>query len=241
MLDFLNQYSSAIQAISAVLMIIVTAILVWITKKYVRYTFEMVEEIRTQNRPYVFLDFDMMNGKFDLSISNLGNRVAHNVTFELINDVENSRGKKLSEKDVIKKGISYFPPQRRFIFGFDYAQSFLSRDTAKFLHFKIKYFDGNGKDYEDEFKYDLTVYNDIYFRSFSDTGSAISSGLKEISKAMERGLPNQTLKGLIGRFELIGKMRCPICQEYIDEKAQKCRYCGEWITKATEESTVEHN
>ena len=49
MLDFLNQYSSAIQAISSIVMVFVTSTLVWLTKKYVKYTHEMVNEIRNQN------------------------------------------------------------------------------------------------------------------------------------------------------------------------------------------------
>lgn len=236
MFDFLNQYASAIQAISAVLMIIITGALVWVTQKYVRYTNEMVEEFRIQNRPYVFLDFDMMDRHFDLAICNLGNRVAHNITFELINDIENSKGEKLSEKEIIKKGISYFPPQRRFIFGFDYAGPFLTKDNNKLLHFRVKYFDSNGKDYKDEFRYDLTIYNRMYFRSFSDTGSAISSGLKEIVRVLQRDSLNDSLK----RFSVnIGTKQCRICGERISQDAKKCRFCNEWIDKPAQQEQKE--
>lgn len=200
MLDFLNQYSSAIQAISSIVMIIVTATLVYITNKYVKYTFHMAEEMKIQNRPNVFLDFDMFEEHFDLSISNIGNRTAHNVAFELIEDIENSRGEKLSDKEVIRNGISYFPPQRRFIFDFDFARPFLSKGNKKFLYFRIKYRDSNGKEYKDEFKYDLTIYSTMYVRSFSDSGSAISSALKGITRTLKEGLPDMSLKNVMARF-----------------------------------------
>jgi hypothetical protein len=238
MFDFLNQNASAIQAISAVLMIIITVALVWVTQRYVRYTNEMVEEFRTQNRPYIFLDFDMREGHFDLAICNLGNRVAQNVKFELIEDIKNSKGEKLSDKDIIKKGISYFPPQRRFIFGFDFAHSFLKKDNPQYLCFKVKYSDGNQKNYEDEFKYDLTIYHDMYFRSFSDIGTVINSGLKDLTRTIERVSPNNSMKRFLAN---IGTKQCPICGERISQNAKKCHYCNEWINESVQQEQKELN
>ncbi len=190
--------------------------------------------MKIQNRPYVFLDFDMAEGHFDLAIANIGNRVAHNVKFLVIRDIENSRGEKLSEKSIIKDGISYFPPQRRFLFSFDFARSFLKKtDEDLFLHFKVEYFDGN-RYYEDEFKYDLSIYKGMYFRSFSDVGAVVSSGLKEISRTLD--------KGLLKRHDItqyIGKKWCPICGESINSKAKKCHYCGEWIKEEEKSSENE--
>jgi hypothetical protein len=216
---FLNQNAGALQAIS-------TSVLVAVTIIYVYLTNRIAKEAREQNRPYVFIDFDINDGSLDLAVANSGNRIASNVRFKILTDIGGRGGAKVSEIPVIKNGITHVPPGRTFLYSFDYARSFFDAKNnggMKFVY-EVSYKHGR-KPIKDKLEIDLSAYKDVLFRSFKNTESVLKEGLQDISQNM-RSRPQDNM---LSRFKVMTEEACPVCKESIKKGALKCRFCGEWL------------
>jgi len=72
---------------------------------------EMRESREYQTRPYVVFDFEFQEDLIFYKIENLGNNPAYDVSIDFINDLEDSRGRKLSELKLFKN-IPFIPPRK---------------------------------------------------------------------------------------------------------------------------------
>jgi len=203
-----------------------TIVLVFVTIIYVRSTNRIAKEASEQNRPYVFLDFDLNDGSLDLAITNSGNRVAGNVGFKIMTDIVRKDGSKLSETPVLKNGVAHFPPGRTFLYAFDYARLFFDgkNNNGMNLVYEVSYKHA-GRKFKEKFEFDLSVYKDILFRSFKDTGSVLEEGLRDISQNMQTNPHDR----MLSHFKAMTEEPCPFCKERIKKGALKCRFCGEWL------------
>lgn len=113
MIEFLNTNSGLIQAISTVILVIVTGIYVWLTGKNVKILQKSEEE---RNRPRVILYIqqreDWLNF-VNLIIGNYGLDVAREVKFSLSEDLKLLKeDEKLSNIRIIKNGVKNLIPQQ---------------------------------------------------------------------------------------------------------------------------------
>jgi len=113
MIEFLNTNSGLIQAISTVILVIITGIYVWLTGKNVKILQKSEEE---RNRPRVILYIqqreDWLNF-VNLIIGNYGLDVAREVKFSLSEDLKLLReDEKLSNIRIIKNGVKNLIPQQ---------------------------------------------------------------------------------------------------------------------------------
>lgn len=76
-LEWLNTNSAAVQACSTVALLVVTAV-------YVLFTKTLADEARRSQRPYVFVDVDVQDGRHVmLVVGNAGERAASAISIEV--------------------------------------------------------------------------------------------------------------------------------------------------------------
>jgi hypothetical protein len=96
---------------------VATAVLAWLTSRYVRLTGELVEESRRSREPSVAVDFEMPDRSLRLIVCNYGRSPAKDVRITVLKDVTWLRGSQsrtgLADIGPVKNGISYLTPSRR--------------------------------------------------------------------------------------------------------------------------------
>lgn len=112
-LNFLNTNSSAIQAIATIVLVIITGVYVWFTRKTVQIMKKSEDERR---RSHVILYIqqreDWLNF-VDLIVGNYGIDVARDIEFTLNEDLQLLKeGEMLSNIGIIKNGIKNLVPQQ---------------------------------------------------------------------------------------------------------------------------------
>lgn len=116
LITFLNENAGAIQALMAVLLVLITAYYAWQTRETVK-TMQRAEEERSRPRMVVYLEprEEWLNF-VEIVVANIGQGTARNVQFsfnqDLVLTVRGSREEKLSDIGFIKNGIPSFAPQR---------------------------------------------------------------------------------------------------------------------------------
>jgi hypothetical protein len=132
----------------------------------------MLEEMRTQNRPYVFVQFEMPEpSDLLVSIANGGNRVASDIIFKVIRDLQlpSRRSKNVtsfSALEPIKNGIRYLPPNSKLIYNFGMPPiggKEIDSSQSK-LEFLIRYRQGR-IEYQETIEYDFSILKNVYFRA----------------------------------------------------------------------------
>jgi hypothetical protein len=81
-----------IQALSSLASVVLATVLAWVTWRYARDTRRMVNEMRRQHRPYLYLLWEQdSNGEqvptvYRLKLKNAGDRVAQDISLRMIQD-----------------------------------------------------------------------------------------------------------------------------------------------------------
>lgn len=104
-MNFLNPNSSAIQAVSTFVLVLITGYYAWQTKRNIDVVREL-EEKRNRPRLSMFLQQrdDWLNW-VNLIITNYGNDLARNIKFKINEDIKLWRNDRtLSQLDIIKNG-----------------------------------------------------------------------------------------------------------------------------------------
>jgi len=141
-------------------------------------TFRTVSEMRatrlSQTRPHIIVDIDMRKGRpvFDLRVKNIGNGIGYNFKSEWNPELINSRGKNFSIMNMVKN-INYLPPDKEISTLFDTTISYYNKKPPlpKLYVVKISYEDEHKNSYKDEFKINLSAFENITYtaeKSFSD-------------------------------------------------------------------------
>jgi hypothetical protein len=232
-IHWLNQNSGAVQAISVMVLIAVTAVYAWFTR-------QMAKQIEDESRPYVTIDFEMSSGAINLGIENAGNRAATDVTFRVLKDVAGlepfgtSMKAAFSELPVIRKGIRYLSPNRRLLFLFQIEHEvFKETRPAHELQLEVQVaYRYGGKSYQYVVPFDLSLYREgMLYKSFADGAENSERSTREIVNAI-RSLKEP-------RFHFLGVARtCEYCDEKIMAGAKKCPHCHEWLTQSSTTSTT---
>jgi len=142
-----------------------TAALVVVTYIYAMYTRRMVEEIKRQSRPYVYMTFEryersMPYHYYRLLLRNGGNRVAQRIRVHISEDawigchrvqVAENEFKtdfiKVSFSEVCTSGVTSLVPNGETEIGFYDKQSLQGSKGRQSLSYTVSYFDGAGIPY----------------------------------------------------------------------------------------------
>lgn len=121
-----------------------------------------------QTRPYVVIDFDASDlPVVDIVISNLGNSIARDVTFDFKPPLERAfdRGMDrtpLSDASLFKRGIPTLPPQKSIRLFFDMSFDVLNEGVPTSYEVTVRYKDYREKRQPpDTYTLDLELYRDI--------------------------------------------------------------------------------
>jgi hypothetical protein len=182
MVDWLNDNAGAVQAVAALLLVVVTAILAVVTAIYARLvwsqarsagkladettglvqaTQHLVTETRRHTRPYVFVEVVRRGNILDTSVRNTGERGAENLKIETEHDVylsEDSRG--FLGWPLFQQPIPFLPPGRsvsQLVSFHHMAGPSLQRlpPDKRELRYTIHYSDGE-EEYHESHVYDLS-------------------------------------------------------------------------------------
>lgn len=112
-IDWLNSNNGFIQAITTLLLVLITAYYAWQTKRTVQLMSETKEE---NNRPRIAIFIsqreDWLNF-IELVVGNYGNGIAREISFKVDGDLTLFNDKeKLSEIEIIKNGLPTLVPQQ---------------------------------------------------------------------------------------------------------------------------------
>jgi hypothetical protein len=140
-----------INAFSTLILVVVTAVYVWLTKR-------VVDESVRQNRPYIFLRLDDAADRRDLLLVNTGNRVARDIGIEILRDASISvnvfTDKATTEETSVisnlamsREGVPTLPPEGEMTVGF--IQLRKQDLTAQRLEYVVRYHDGIGRQYQE--------------------------------------------------------------------------------------------
>lgn len=155
--------------------VILTAALVVVTYIYALYTKRMVEEIKRQSRPYVYMTFEryersMPYHYYRLLLRNGGNRVAQRITVHISEDawigchrvqVAENEFKtdfiRVSSSEVCKSGVTSLVPNGEIEVGFYDKQSLRDSKGRQSLSYTVTYFDGAGIQYTESASLEYNV------------------------------------------------------------------------------------
>jgi hypothetical protein len=140
-----------INAFSTLILVMVTAVYVWLTKR-------VVDESVRQNRPYVFLRLDNAGNRHDLLLVNTGNRVARDIGIDILRDASISvnvftdnatteEGSLISNLAMSREGVPTLPPEGEMTVGF--IQLPKQGLTPQRLEYAVRYHDGIGREYQE--------------------------------------------------------------------------------------------
>ena len=151
LLDWLNLNSGAIQALSTVVLVVVTL-------GYVLLTRQMVQAMKASQRPYIYLDVAGHVGLLELGVNNYGERAAEHVKFTILKEIADRHGKPISEGTPLRRGIRYLPPGQGYRFDAIVASEVYTGPAgANVLDLKVTYKYG-GKSYEDQLTIDFADF-----------------------------------------------------------------------------------
>lgn len=184
MIDWLNKNSGAIQAITTAVLVIITIVYAWYTKRIVDVTV-LHEAKRNQPKVLAYVDSDEDYRSFVyLVIGNFGNSIAKNLKFKIKNDFELLvSGKKLSSLRPIAKGIKYLTPGRilriPIVFLIGKVDEFSKKDTA----LEINYEDGLGNGFSESCDLDFNAL--VEYKIGERPIKQIEKHIENISKSLK--------------------------------------------------------
>ena len=182
--NWLDLHSGAVQAITTVILVIVTAIYAWYTKKIVEIT---IKNENKRNEPKIIAhlesDEDWLNLVY-LVIRNYGRSVAKNVTFNVNENIELIHDKKLSELRFFKNGVKYFTPHRIIKLP---IISMVGKGEGLFLKdikLVIRYENDEGKQFVNESQLDFNALPE--YQIGKPPIYEIANSIKDIKKSLDQ-------------------------------------------------------
>ena len=212
-LNFFDAHSGSMQAIAAIILVIVTII-------YTILTRSMAKAARDALRPYVYLDFSFPGGsgvEMLLTVGNSGSKAAANVRVKLV---------KSTREDLMKifeplplAAIGHLSPGGARKYSLIVASTLWPQDQpSPVLDFEITYNDGRHK---------ITERQRIDFGGYLLSAPTNEASLGEIASILERISRNMPSKRTAFPYP---RKACPYCASQIDASAKKCADCLEWIS-----------
>ncbi len=212
-LHFLDVHSGSMQAIAAIILVIVTIIYTILTRM-------MAKAAREALSPYVYLDFAFPSGSgvdMLLTVGNSGSKAAAAVEVTLINSTREDLEELFAPLPLA--AIGHLSP------GATRKYSLMVRSTlwpenqeSPVLDFQIVYRDGRHR---------ITEKQRIDFAGYLLSVPQNNASLSKMASTLESISRNMPTKKAASPFS--GK-KCPYCASRIDTSAKKCPICHEWIS-----------
>jgi hypothetical protein len=184
LLSFLDAHSGSIQAITAVILVIVTAI-------YTILTRSMAKAAREALRAYVYLDLSFLSvAQMVIVVGNSGNKVAGKVTVALIGSNSEKLAALVRELP-LTAGIGHLSPgsTRRYLVGVNSADLLPKGAPAAKFDFEITYHNG-ARMVTDRQSFDLEGYRSALVSGYGDPLTEIVTQLREIAQNMPHATPS---------------------------------------------------
>ena len=220
-LNFLDAHSGSIQAITAVVLVIVTTI-------YTILTRTMAKAARDALRPYVYLDFLFPGGSgthITVVVGNSGSKAAASVRVRLLNEKKEGLSAALSHELSwslpLATGIGHLSPgsTRKYNVLFPAGAWLADTPASLVLDFEITYHDGRHK---------ITDTQQINFGGYKASSPEGEDQLQKIATELHsiatRESPWSSASPYLTKI-------CPYCATRIDQSATKCHNCLEWLPK----------
>lgn len=225
MIKYLNENAGAIQTIGTLVLVAVTGWYAWLTRR-------MVAAAERSQRPYVYVDVRSGSGlDLDLGISNLGDRAAESLKFDIVRNVSDAHGQPITAKGAWANGITYLPPGRGYRYFVPVSDAlFTGAPGVNVFDVLISYKHGDAT-YDDRVTIDFADFRGAMLKSFRDSGEEVARAIGDVGRQIRE----------TGRPDTMGRLTtqpCPICAERIPIGARKCPRCHEWLTPSTEDSAV---
>jgi hypothetical protein len=112
-------------------------------------------------RPEVIVDFNSQDGLLFVTLKNIGERSAHNVTTRFDKPFHGLGGRKpISELQLFKR-VGFMPPGKEFSQFIDPVAAYFRRREPYRLTASITYADGGGRRFMNTVTHDLRIFRDL--------------------------------------------------------------------------------
>jgi hypothetical protein len=176
MIDLLNTNAGAINALVAILTVILTAVVTRLTHLMVNET-RLTRESQTEPQLAVYAEDSVSIHFKDFVVRNIGRGPAYRIRFEILNDLECEKGKMFSSYPFISSGINYLAPEQKFSFFLTSLLENFDEKIASPLRLKVFYYNKIGTEYSEEFTLD--------FSSLKGTTQLSRKDIEDIAREME--------------------------------------------------------
>lgn len=154
-IEWLNNYSGAVNALLTLVLIVVTAVYVYLTGRLVRENIALREDA---TRPLLAVTTSLHEAYIhiiNLLIENVGGGAAHDIRLRTSKPFTLDRHERLDEIGPFKKGITYLGPHQRLEFFLANAIGNLDELKKQLLQIEAEYSDNVGKTYRKTFVIDF--------------------------------------------------------------------------------------
>lgn len=220
LLDPLNRNAGAIQAVTTILLVTVTA---W----YVYLTHHMLQEARRSQRPYVYLKMRLDGALLEFGVGNSGDRAAERVEFTVVRDIVDRDGQPVSQDSPLSRGIRYLPPGETYRFSVLAPQNLAGRPPGDAVFDVAVNYRSGGAKYGDRFAIDFADFSGVLENSLWTPEEQIAKSLDQIARLTLRRQTDDETRRLLDMHR--GMKGCPVCVEPISVNATKCPKCLEWL------------
>lgn len=153
----------AIDLFVGIAMVSLTAALVGATFRYAKATDRILDEMRRQDRPVLYVFYENIRegtGRepfYQLLLRNVGSRMAHDIRLEVVQDAfigaDLSEGKqdfvRVSQTTPFRDGIRSLLPGDKVLIGYYSRGNFSERRSDQNLAYRLTYKDGAGLSYQE--------------------------------------------------------------------------------------------
>jgi hypothetical protein len=209
-----------IQLWSTLAVTIATIAVAVLTALYVRFTRQMVNEMRRSRESYVVVDLEVRENALRLVVSNLGLSLAVNIRLEALAPLEGigtgQPSRELASLSPFTDGIAHLSPGRSLKWQIGYLrpeQGWLSSS----LQVRVHWSNESGKTFSRVSRVPLRQLKGVLHESFESPEVGVSRAIRD---SAQRSAP--TIRSVIMPE---AKKRCVACAEWIPKSAKVCSHC----------------
>lgn len=221
--QYLDNHSGAVSVIVNIVLTVVTATYVVLTRK-------MLKEMQKAREPFVVVAVELPDPMLRLIISNPGQSPARDIHFSVLKDFPSlsleNKDFGIKEMPVMKTGISSLAPGRslKFIMG---GFPNIRKTDDNIIAIEVRFKNESGKEFVRKEVIDVSALHDVLFESFQDPSHKVEAAIKNLKSENSR---------TVSPFSILMRPKtkeCPMCAESIPDKAKKCSKCGELLEGKT--------
>jgi hypothetical protein len=115
----------------------------------------------TARRPEVIVDFDVRDGLLFVTLKNIGDASAYEVTTQFDPSFRGLDGQRVVTAMDVFRRVEFMPPGKAFVQLIDPLALYVKRKEPSLLTATMSYRDRDGAQYRDLIKHDLRIYFDL--------------------------------------------------------------------------------